>query len=136
MKQYIGNTYIVEKYRDYISIAGDFPDEYCESRYTKKLRGAAAKAKANASQIVSELIANADNRRWIENKNDKHNKNASEGWYRYDVQFFIPVQGDSEETVRQNAYNATLVVRKTQKGLFLYDMINIKKEASTPHKSK
>ena len=44
------------EYQDHISIAGDFPDEYAESQYTKKLRGAVAKVKANASQIIESLI--------------------------------------------------------------------------------
>lgn len=123
---------MVVTYQDYISIAGDFPNEYAESKYTKTLRGAAAKAKANASQIIESLIVNAANKRWIENKNDKHSKNASEGWYRYDTYFAIPVQGSCEDNIRLNYYSAALVVRKTIKGLFLYDMINIKKEASTP----
>ena len=95
-----------------------------------------AKAKANASQIVGDLIVNATNRRWVENKNDKHNRDASEGWYRYDVYFAIPVQGSSERNKRLNYYSGTLVVRKTIHGLFLYDMINIKKEASMPLESK
>ncbi len=124
------------EYQDDISIAGDFPNEYAESRYTKTLRGAVAKAKANASQIIEPLIVNATNKRWIENKNGKHNKDASEGWYRYDTYFAIPVQGSCEDYIRLNFYSATLVVRKTIKGLFLYDMINIKKEASTPLESK
>lgn len=56
--------------------------------------------------------------------------------YRYDTYFAIPVQGSAECNKRLNYYIATLVVRKTINGLFLYDMINIKKEASTPLESK
>lgn len=124
------------EYQDYISIAGDFPDEYAESQYTKKLRGAVAKVKANASQIVKSLIVNATNRRWVDNKNNKHNRNASEGWYRYNTYFAMLVQGSGECNKRLNYYIATLVVRKTTNGLYLYDIINIKKEASTPLESK
>ena len=40
LKQYIGQTFIVREYQDSISIASDFPDEYTESKYTKRLRGA------------------------------------------------------------------------------------------------
>ena len=40
LKRYIGQTFIVKEYQDYIQIASDFPDEYSESKYTKKLRGA------------------------------------------------------------------------------------------------
>ena len=136
LKKYIGSTYIVEIYKDKISIAGDFPDEYAESKYTKSLRGALAKAKANAAQIIGDLISSAENRRWIENKNSKHSKDASQGWYRYDTYFIVPVKGSDEMVERKNVYGATLVVRKTEQGMFLYDMINIKKEASMPLKSK
>lgn len=118
--------------KDSIGIAGDFPDEYSESKYTKKLRGALAKVKANAAQIIDLMIMNATNRRWIENKDDKHRNNASEGWYRYDIYFEIPVKGSNEKIERLNRYKATLVVRKTPQGLFLYDVLDIKKETSTP----
>ena len=136
LKKYIGQSFVVQEYQDRISIAGDFPDEFSESKYTKSLRGAVAKAKANAAQIIDLLIENATNRRWIENKNVKHKNNASEGWFRYDTYFKMPVKGSEECTERFNQYKATLVVRKTSKGLFLYDLLDIKKEASTPHESQ
>lgn len=135
LKSYIGAQYVVKEYQDRIMIAGDFPDEYTESMYTKKLRGALAKVKANAAQIIEELIIHATNRRWVENKAEKHRQNAGEGWFRYDTYFLMPVQGNGENESRINKYTATLIVRKTAKGMFLYDMINIKKEASTPLKS-
>ena len=136
LKRYIGQAYLVEESQDMIHIVGDFPDEYTESNDTKKLRGALAKVKANAAQIVDLMIKNAINRRWVENKDNKHSKDASEGWYRYDTYFGMNVQGSGEREQRLNLYRATLVVRKISKGLFLYDVINIKKEASTPHESK
>lgn len=136
LKRYIGRTFVVREYQDPICIAGDFPNEFSESKYTKKLRGALAKVKANAAQIIDLMIENATNRRWIENKNDKHRYNASEGWYRYDTYFIMPVKGSEEEDVRYNEYRATLVVRKTLRGLYLYDILDIKKEASTPLESQ
>ena len=45
----------------------------------KRLRGALAKVKANAAQIIDLLIENAVNRRWVENKNDKHKKQRVRG---------------------------------------------------------
>ncbi len=135
LKKYVGKEYFVREYNDKISIAGDFPDEYTESKYTKSLRGAFAKVKANASQIIEELISSAQNRRWIENKKTKHQKDASEGWYRYDVCFAVKVRGENEEVERMNIYSAVLVVRRMEHGMYLYDMVNIKKEASTPRES-
>ncbi len=135
LKRYIGKNFIVNEYSDSIFIGSDFPDEFTESKYTKSLRGALAKVKANMAQIIGTIIVNATNRRWMKNKADKHNKNASEGWYRYDTYFSMPVKGSEENIERINQYRATLVVRKTSAGLFLYDVINIKKEASTPLES-
>lgn len=136
LKKYIGQAYIVNEYQDKINIAGEFPDEYTQSNYTKRLRGALAKVKANVVQVIDLMIVNATNRRWVENKALKHKSNASEGWYRYDTYFAVSVKGSNEEQERWNQYRATLVVRKTSRGLFLYDIIDIKKEARTPLKSR
>ena len=133
LKVFIGKKYIVKTNGDEINIESDFPDEYAESKYTKKLRGALAKAKANASQVIGEMIECAENRRWVENKDDKHKKDAEGGWYRYDVGFSIPVECDGQ--MSRNYYVATMVVRIKDSKLCLYDIINIKKEASMPHKS-
>jgi len=135
LKSYIGTTYVVTETEDVINIASDFPNEFAESKYTKRLRGNIAKAKANASQVIGKMIVLATNRRWVENKDEKHKKNAEKGWYRYDTYFAMPVQGSDENEKRINVYRATLVVRISLKGLFLYDVINIKKEASKPHES-
>lgn len=136
LKRYIGQAYVVQEYQDKICIAGDFPNEFSESKYTKKLRGALAKVKANSAQIIDMMIMNATNRRWIENKSEKHKNNASEGWYRYDTYFTMSVRGSEETLARYNKYKATLVVRKTTRGLYLYDILDIKKEASTPLESR
>ena len=132
LKQYIGKRYVVKETGDVINVSADFPEEFAESKYTKNLRGNLSKAKANASQVIGKLIVIAKNKRWLENKNDKHNKDAVKGWYRYDTYFAMPVQGSNEEYKRVNIYRATLVVRNSLKGLYLYDVINIKKEASKP----
>lgn len=135
LKKYINKKYIVEETGDIIKIAGDFPDEYAESKYTKRLRGSIAKAKANAAQVIKEIISIASNRRWQENKAQKHCKDAANGWYRYDSYFASPVMGSMDKEPHLNIYRTTLVVRITSEGLFLYDLINIKKEASTPLES-
>ncbi len=81
------------------------------------------------------MIVIATNKRWVENKDKKHWKEAEKGWYRYDTYFGIPVKGSEEKEERINVYKATLVVRHSMKGLFLYDIVNIKKEASKPLES-
>ena len=62
LKKYIGKSFVVKEYGDVIHIAGEFPDEFTESQYTKKLRGGFAKAKANSGQVIGEMIENAQNK--------------------------------------------------------------------------
>ena len=68
-----------------------------------------------------------------ENKESKHWRNAMYGWYRYDSRFAIPVYRDDEEVERYNIFHASLIVRYSEDGkLYLYDVIDIKKETSNP----
>lgn len=89
---------------------------------------------------TGEKNTETERRKWIPEihdiifKSSKHSKDASQGQYRYDTSFALTVEGSDEKVERKNIYRATLVVRKT--GMFLYDMINIKKEASKPHESE
>ena len=48
------------------------------------------KAKANASQVIPELVKTATNIVFRENSDDKHNKDAKFGWYRCTVRFTLP----------------------------------------------
>ena len=59
----------------------DLPDEYTHSNYTMLLRGANAKAKANAAQGIPEMLLIANEREFEENRKDKHSKNAKYGWW-------------------------------------------------------
>lgn len=135
LKKYVGKSFVVNKYGDELHINTLFANEYAESQYTKKLKGSLAKVKANIVQVLPQLIENATNRRWIENKKEKHVNNAGKGWYRYDTYFCVSAQGANEQEIRWNFYVATLIVRINDQGLYLYDIINIKKEARTPRES-
>ena len=44
------------------------------------MMGAKAKAKANAATAIPELIQIATNPHYEENKKEKHNQNAKNGW--------------------------------------------------------
>ncbi len=132
IRRYDGKEITNLEYGDVIRINALFADEYAHSNYTKRLRGGLAKTKANLSQVIPELIENASNRRWIENKDEKHVDNALRGWYRYDVYFATHVYDPEERRYRNNYYMATAVARINDQGIFLYDIINIKKEARTP----
>lgn len=132
MKRFQGQIYIVSESGDEIHINLTSVDEYVSSGYTRGLKGTLAKVKANIAQILPELIQNASNRRWVENKEEKHRNDASRGWYRYEVSFSMPVKAENDEEVRWNQYCATMVVRANDRGLYLYDIIAIKKEVSNP----
>ena len=68
LKEYIGKFYEIEETSDKIYISSDFPDEYANSESRIALKGAAAKAKANAAQAVPELIRIAANPKHEENR--------------------------------------------------------------------
>ena len=132
MRRFVGKVFVVKEYGDEIKFNSESASEFTGSVYSERLRGGLAKTKANISQIIPELIIEATNRRWLENKNEKHKGDASLGWNRYDVYFTVPVYNEEDQSVRWNYYRATLIVRINEKGLFFHDIINIKKEARTP----
>lgn len=98
------------------------------------LKGAVAKAKANAAQGIPQLIQIATNRKYSENVKIKHAKDAQLGWYRYEVRFALPVYDDkSGEVCRYNIFGARMLVRHAEDGKkYLYDLLAIKKETSSP----
>ena len=63
LKRYIGEVYEIMDSADIVYVGKDFADEYSGSQDTARLKGALAKAKANASQGIPELIETAENRR-------------------------------------------------------------------------
>ena len=53
------------------------------------------------------------------------------GWYRYDSRFALPVYKESGEVEGYNVFKVIMVVRHAHDGkLYLYDLVNIKKETS------
>ena len=62
-----------------VYIGSELPEEFTESEHRESLMGAKAKAKANAAIAIPELIQNAANPTYEENRKDKHNKNARNG---------------------------------------------------------
>ncbi|MBO4750935.1 MAG: hypothetical protein J5546_11530 [Lachnospiraceae bacterium] len=131
LKAYVGEVYKVSETKDFIYIGSDLPDEYTGSRYTYKLMGAIAKAKANATQGIPELIEIADNKRYRENTDQRHVYNAKLGWYRYDSRFALPIFDESGRIERYNAFRATMLIRHAaDEKMYLYDILDIKKETS------
>ena len=56
LRRYVGEFYKIADNDDIVYIGVDLPQEYAGSIYTKTLKGAVAKAKANAAQAIPEMI--------------------------------------------------------------------------------
>ena len=128
---------IVEDINDAVYIGTDLPDEYAHSNYTHILKGTNAKAKANAAQGLPEIIEIATGKHYSDNFKEKHNSDAKYGWYRYESRFALPVVNEFGELERYNVFNVIMVVRHGQDNkLYLYDIMNIKKETSNLFQSE
>jgi hypothetical protein len=132
--EYVEEFYEIEETSEKIFISTDFPDEYANSESRLALKGAVAKAKANAAQGIPELIQVATNQQYSENTKKKHKSDAKYGWYRYDVRFALPVYDDKKrQVIRYNIFSARMLVRHAEDGKkYLYDLLAIKKETSSP----
>lgn len=134
LEQYVGENVVVADSGDTILLGKDFPDEFAGSKYTRKTKG--ARAKANAAQGVRELIEIATNKIFRENHKEKHSVDAGNGWYYYVTRFALPIYENEKRTEQYNVYTACLVVNCTLRGkMYLYDLVDIKKEASNPLKT-
>lgn len=79
LKQYVGDIYTIDDSNDTVYIGTDLQDEYTHSNYTHILKGANAKAKANATQGLPELIEIAAGKKHTENYKEKHMEAAMYG---------------------------------------------------------
>ena len=124
LEGYMGDSYEISESAERVYIGKTLSDEFTGSEFTKSLKGANAKAKANAATAIPELIQIALNPKWQENKKEKHNEIAKYGWYRY----------ENNRLVRYNIFGARLLVNHSYNGKkYLYDIVAIKKETSKPH---
>ena len=131
LKEYVGDFYKVASTGDVIYIGVDLPSEYSGSKYTHSIKGTNAKAKANATLGLPEIIETASGSHFQKNQELKHKRDAKNGWYRYNAYFAIPVYGDNGEVERYNVFHASLLIRYANDGKrYLYDIIDIKKETS------
>lgn len=136
LKRYVGNAYEIEGTKDMIYIGNDLPDEYTGSKYTYSLKGANAKAKANAVQGIPEMLEIAVGKHYRANSGDKHRRDAAYGWYRYDSRFALPVYNEQGTVDHYNIYHASMLIRHAKDGkYYLYDVLDIKKETSNPFQS-
>lgn len=131
--KYVGKIITVTETQDIVYIGRAFPDEYKGSQYTKRLKNMNAKVKANAAQGITKMLENATEKKFKENKKEKHNKNAQNGWYYYTTHFAVPIYKNETKTDDYNVYSACLIVNHACNGkMYLYDLVDIKKEAITP----
>ena len=129
LKNYVGECYSIAEDNEIVYIGADLPSEYSGSVYTKRLKGANAKAKANAAQSIPEMIEIATNATFEVNRKEKHKRSAQKGWYRYDTRFAIPIYNETGEIDRYNVYFCRLLIRHASSGKkYLYDITEIKKE--------
>ena len=133
LKEYVGACYEIIETSEKIYIGIDFPDEFCHSKDTKVLKGANAKAKANATQALGELVQIATDKKVTEDYDGRHGKRAKYGWYRYDTRFALPIYDEEENLIQYNVFSMRLLVRHAKNGkLYLYDILRTKKETSKP----
>ena len=126
LRRYVGEMYTIAENGEKVYIGKDLPDEYAHSNYSVGLKGAYAKVKANAVQVIPELVELSSNAKYSENMEDKHKLDAKHGWYRYDTRFAIAVYNSEGEVERYNVFHARMVIRHDADGKkYLYDMINI-----------
>ena len=129
LKRYVGDIYPIAEDNEIIYIGSELPSEYAGSVYTKKLKGADAKAKANAAQAIPEMIEIATNGVFEKNRKAKHGRDAKNGWYRYDTRFALPIYGDDGNIERYNIFRGRLLIRHASSGKkYLYAILEIKKE--------
>ena len=126
LKKYIGYKYVIDETDDVVYIGSDFPDEYANSKYSTKALGTIGKA--NASQVIPELIKIATNISFQGNTEPKHSKNAKYGWYRCTVRFTLPISDDKGNVIGKNYFQGRMIIRHAYDGKkYLYDIIDIKK---------
>lgn len=76
-------------------------------------------------------------KKFTENYKEKHTIDAMYGWYRYESRFALPVFNEVGEIERYNVFNVIMVIRHAKDGkMYLYDIMNIKKETSTLFQSE
>ena len=133
LKEYIGKYYEIAETSEKIYIGKDFPDEFTHGKDKLILKGPNAKAKANASQAIGELIQIATNKSSATDYNEKHKNRAKYGWYRYDTRLALPIYDNKGEWQKYNIFKLRMLVRHDADGkVYLYDFLRTKKETSSP----
>ena len=129
LRRYVGDQFIIAENANIVHIGSDFPDEYSNSKDSIRSLGTIGKAKANAVQAIPELIRSTSEITYSPNLDEKHKKDAPNGWYRGTVHFTLPVTSDKGDIIGKNSFRGRIVLRcDGENKLYLYDIVTIKKE--------
>ena len=110
-----------------IAVKAGGPDPSTNSKLAQLI----AKAKANVVQAIPELIEIATNISFQDNSDEKHKTDAKFGWYKFTSRFALPVYDSDGEIDRYNVFQVIMIVRHDEdEKMYLYDIMNIKKETS------
>lgn len=121
MWQYVDESFEILEAADVVFIGNDFPSELKGSKDTMRLKGAQAKAKANATTQIPLLLKYAANKRWQENYKEKHGTDAKYGWYRFTSRFALLVYLNDGSLERYNVFRIEMLVRHASDDkLYLY----------------
>jgi hypothetical protein len=132
-KQFNNRVIKVRETGDVVHVGNTFSDEYAGSKYSRHVKGAVAKAKANAVQGICEMVVIATEKTFRPNRKSKHDLEAANGWYYYRTRFALPIYDTEKKTNKYNVYSGCLVINCTaRRQLHLYDLVDIKKENSEP----
>lgn len=126
LKKYSGLSYIVEETKETIIIDKKFIKEFTNSESTKFAKKTIKRLKVNLIDHLQEIIEKSTSKTHEENKEEKHKKDASEGWDKYDIGFnYHTIDDKSNERILE--YQGMVVIRCVDDKKYLYDVINIKK---------
>ena len=99
-------------------------------------KGRKSKSKGKCAQGIREMVEIATDKVYRENHKEKHSEDAHNGWFYYVTRFAIPLYNNEKKTGEYNVYSACLVVNHAaNRKMYLYDVVDIKKEASNPLKT-
>lgn len=130
IKNFIGKSFTTANGEDIIYIGKELPKEFIYSGKCIQIKHnnkSDAKAKANASKAIPELIEISTTKKFTKNMKEKHNIDAHNGWYKFKTRFAIPKLKNDNTVAEYKIYKANLLVRHDANGkLYLYDVIDVR----------
>ena len=135
MLNFVGEEVVININRKNVIFDKKTVDEMSYSNYNYKLHGKMKLIKANVCMYYKELLKEATNERHQEDFGKKHRNLALKGFDRYDTLFEYPNRDINGNVINYSKYKATIIARcASDNKYYLYDIIDIKKEISDPHR--